>query len=146
MLAPDSQLVIFSMASRRLKRRRIERADDEIIELSSSPPRELDDADKDVAETEPSPAEQAPPEEIDVEAFAKEREIWDAFREEHYEGTPRPHLYVLNHHPHSRRTSQYSSSCLSPFIVPLRSFKSWTSKHKACLLILCRATLRAHVS
>ncbi|KAH9946392.1 uncharacterized protein BXZ73DRAFT_73164 [Epithele typhae] len=68
------------MSTRRNKRRRVEPEEeeaegDDVIDISSSPPPETA---KSVANTE------APPE-PDEEALAREREIWDAFREEHYE-------------------------------------------------------------
>ena len=98
------------MSTRGNKRRRIDTDLDSIAAdhphtsplcKQLAPEREPDDLDS------VSP-EDAPAEELSAEAFAKEREIWDAFRGEHYERTylstsyyrPRPQLLSL----HSPRT------------------------------------------
>ena len=81
------------MSTRRHKRRRIERDPelvlDDLLPGPSSPARGPEEAAAD-----PEPPEQAPEEQLqtDGEAFAKEQEIWEAFREEHYEGAPHSRL------------------------------------------------------
>ena len=123
-----------AMSTRRNKRRRIDTDLDSIaseqphspLRKQLAPEREPDDLDS------VSP-EEAPAEELNVEAFAKEREIWDAFREEHYERTYSSTPYCP---PFSATLPpQSSNSCPSPSIAPLPSSRSSTNRPKVRLLL-----------
>ncbi|KAI0710403.1 hypothetical protein C8T65DRAFT_739679 [Cerioporus squamosus] len=75
------------MSTRRHKRRRIDQDTDSAHEdqlvLPSSPAYETEEVATTAADPEPCP--EAPSGELDTETSAKEQEIWDAFKEEHYE-------------------------------------------------------------
>ena len=75
------------MSTRRHKRRRIDTDSDPVAsEQSTATPLRRQSLRQRVQDGPNSgPSEGAPTEDLDLDAFAKEREIWDAFREEHYE-------------------------------------------------------------
>ncbi|TBU50172.1 hypothetical protein BD309DRAFT_946038 [Dichomitus squalens] len=75
------------MSTRRHKRRRIDTDSDPVAseQSSASPLRKHPTQQQIQNGPESGPSEEAPTDELDTEAFAKERDIWDAFREEHYE-------------------------------------------------------------
>ena len=75
------------MSTRRHKRRRVDK-DLALDEALSEPASPADDTQETQVASDREPSEEAPTEGggDDLEAFAKETEIWDAFREEHYEG------------------------------------------------------------
>ena len=75
------------MSTRRHKRRRIDTDSDPVAsEQSTATPLRRQSLRQRVQDSPNSgPSEGAPTEGLDLEACAKERGIWDAFREEHYE-------------------------------------------------------------
>ena len=121
------------MSARRNKRRRIDTDLDSIAseQPHSSPLGNQLEPEDDLDHPGSLSPLQVPPEELDVEAFAKEREIWDAFREEHYERASSSFSYRP---PLSATPTQSSSSCPSRSIAHLLSFRSWTNKPKVRLL------------
>ena len=82
------------MSTRRHKRRRSEQeadfAEDDQYVSPSSPAYEPEEVASTAADPESRP--EAPTGELDTEAFAKEQDIWDAFKEEQYEGASYSHL------------------------------------------------------
>ncbi|KAI9056665.1 hypothetical protein FKP32DRAFT_1598936 [Trametes sanguinea] len=79
------------MSSRKSKRRRIEVEFEEQPEYLEGAPEMQEEraVDKELAQqdsgADAGQDSEPPPEEVDAERAAKEREVWDAFREEHYE-------------------------------------------------------------
>ncbi|KAH9901655.1 hypothetical protein C8Q73DRAFT_678537 [Cubamyces lactineus] len=77
-----------TMSTRRTKRRRLDlngHDGSDGIESDSRKESEPTPVEPQQPSTESAQPEGPPPEEADAEASAKEREVWDAFREEHYE-------------------------------------------------------------
>ncbi|KAI0332075.1 hypothetical protein GY45DRAFT_1344866 [Cubamyces sp. BRFM 1775] len=77
------------MSTRRTKRRRLDFDGQDVSDsMEGDFQKEVEptpDAEPLQPSTETAQPEGPPPEEADAEASAKEREVWDAFREEHYE-------------------------------------------------------------
>lgn len=75
------------MSTRRNKRRRIDTDLDSVAsEQPHSSPLHQQRAPQDGSvDLDPVSPEEAPPQDFDTETFAQEREVWDTFREEHYE-------------------------------------------------------------
>ena len=75
------------MSSRRHKRRRVEKDTEPALDEQHFPSSPLArEAEAEAVEVVEGSLHKAPSNEADIEVLAKEQEIWDTFREEHYEG------------------------------------------------------------
>lgn len=113
------------MSTRKHKRRRLDTDAQHLFDDEVSPSKPTADAEE-LAELELARLAQEPQHEVeeDAEASAKEREVWDAFREEHYE--------CAFHHGHGSlaRCESLMSTLLVLEQLPLSLHRAFTLIHE----------------
>lgn len=113
------------MSTRKHKRRRLDSDAQHLFDDEVSPLKPTADAEE-LAELELARLAQEPQHEVeeDAEASAKEREVWDAFREEHYE--------CAFHHRHGSlaRCESLTTTLLVLEQLPLSLHRAFTLIHE----------------